>query len=569
MDDIAFFDSSSYLHRGGIWPDAGRREKPNISNMPSTVDDDVSAVSTPPDLDLSSSIQGDFDPHVQVKLSSSDGEAGIDTVPQHTSPQLSYRRATTLPASRGSSPTLKPSPYQSLSSHEHDPGVEDPGLPTETALLEDQRPILRHKASSSSEKSKKTRFLSIRRTSRSPSPSLNSHSSSRELSPTPSLENLRPPSPERLNNASSHTGIPRTKSPVPSGQPSLLSTLKSRAGDRQALSNTARETMRKWTVSWGGLKKDRNPSVAPSDDLRDSQASKFSSASQKVKSSYAEIRAAVDERRDKERRTSDVPSSPISIPDRGDKERADSMSSMHNPEGSSFSPSQFVSFPASSDAGDSADPFVDRTSLLEQSSAQPPAVDVDGTQPDSEDLTGIGLAPVTVISPPTPNSPPPRPIQSQPSQGKTMTIPGIHARNRGEIMSMGYVPPSPPPTEVKAGVSSVYRLWKPSPATQTEHADRDGEHSASSSPPILSPDSRETSPDSPSPTNTLRPPAPPLPPRAPSSATTFLKSIDSRDEESRGESESAPDGESVETSNFADSPDCKPPLPSRKIHASA
>jgi hypothetical protein len=567
MDDIAFFDSSSYFHRGGIWPDAGRREKPNISNMPSAVDDDVSAISAPPDLDLSSSIQGDLDPHAQVKPSNSDGEVGIDTLPQHTSPQLSSRRATTLPASRGSSPTPKPPPHQSLSSHEHDPGFEVPDLPTETTLLDDQRPILRHKVSSSSEKSKKTRFLSIRRTSRSPSPSLNSHSSSRELSPTPSLEKLRPPSPERLNCASSHIDIPRTKSPVPSGQPSLLSTLKSRAGDRQALSNTARETMRKWTVSWGGLKKDRNPSAASSEDVRDGQASKVNSASQKVKSSYAEIRAAVDERRDKERRNSDVPSSPIRIPDRGHKERADSTSSMHNQQGSPLSPSQLVSFPASPHAGGSADPSVDETSLLEQSSAQSPAVDVDGTQPDSEDVTGMGLAPVTVISPPTPISPP-RPIQSQPSQGKTMTIPGIHARNRGEIMSMGYVPPSPLPTEVKTGVSSMYRLWKPSPATQTEHAD-DGEHASSGSPPTLSPNSRETSPEPPSLTNTLPSPAPPLPPRTPSSATTFLKSIASRDEESRAESESVPHAESIETSSFSDSPDSKPPLPARKIHASA
>jgi hypothetical protein len=551
MDDIAFFDSSSYSHRGGIWPDAVRPEKPNVSNVSS---DDVSTASAPPDADISSS-SGDLDPHSQVKRSSSDGEVGIDTDPQNTSPQLSHRHTTILPASRGSSPTPQPSPHQSFN---YDPGAEGPDSPKEAALLEDQPPVLRHKASSSSEKSKKTRFLSIRRTSRSPSPSPSSHPPSREISPAPSLENLRPPSLERPNGTSTHTDISRTNT--------LLSTLKSRAGDRQTLSNTAKETMRKWT-NWGGLKKDRNSNAALSEDVRDGQASKVHSASQKVKSSYAEIRAAVDERRDKERRNSDVSSSSINTPEREHKGRVDSVSPMQSPQGSSFSTSQVASSLALSYAGGPADPSVDETSLLEQLSARSPVVDVDGTQLGSEDIAGVGLTPVTLVSPPVSVSPP---IQSQPSQGKTMTIPSIHARNRGEVMSMGYVPPSPPAPEVKTGVS-VYRLWKPSPATQTERADRDGEHTSSSSPPALSPDSMETSPESVPQANSLRPPPPPLPPRTSASAPTSapLNPIALRGEECLEESESTQNVEGVETSSFPVSPGSKPPLPPRKIHASA
>jgi len=180
----------------------------------------------------------------------------------------------------------------------------------------------------------------------------------------------------------------------------------------------------------------------------------------------------------------------------------------------------------------------------------------------------VGLAPVTVISPPTPISPP-RPIQSQPSQGKTMTIPGIHARNRGEVMSMGYVPPSPPALEAKTGVSTVYRLWKHSPTTQSEHADLDAERASSSSPPALSADCIELSPESSPQTNTLQPPAPPLPPRTPASASAALKSIALRDEESRVEPESAQGGDGVEISSFPDPTSPKPPLPPRKIHATA
>ena len=561
MDDIAFFDSSSYSHRGGIWPDAGRHEEPNIPNVPSAADDDAPTVSPPPDVDPSPSTSGD--PHSQVKRSSSEGEVGVDTDSQYTSPQQSYSRATTLPPSRGSSPIPQPSPQQSLNSREYDPSVEKPDLLTEATLLEDRCPVLRHKASSSSEKSKKKRFLSVRRTSRSPSPSLPSHPSSREASPTPSLSKLRTPSPEPLNGANPHNEMQRTKSTVSSSQPSLLATLKSR--DRQALSNTARETMRKWTVNWG-LKKDRGSSAASSEEAWDGQGSKSRSASQKVKSSYAEIRAAVDERRDKER--SDVLTPPISIPNRGHKERADSVSSIHKPQVLSFSLSKVESSSAPSHTWGSVDPSVDETTSPEPSSAGSLGVDINGTQPDSEDVNGVGLAPVTVISPPTPVSPP-RPIQSQPSQGKTMTIPGIHARNRGEVMSMGYVPPSPPAPETKTGVSTVYRLWKHSPATQSEHADLDADHASSSSPPAVSADDTGISPESSSQTDTLRPSAPPLPPRTAASASAALKSIALRGEEGRVESESTQGEDGVETSSFPDTSSPKPPLPPRKIHAHA
>jgi hypothetical protein len=505
-----------------------------------------------------------------VKRSSSEGDVSVNTGPLPMSPQPSHRSATVI-HSRG------PSPAPDLSHQhprEHHPPVEDPDLSTEAVLLEVQHHRLRHKTSSSSEKSKK-RFLGIKRTSPSSSSGFASRSRSHEPSPTPSLENLRTLSPEPPNNASPPPDARPTKSPVPPHQSSLLSTLKSRAGDRQALSNTAKETTRKWTVNWGGLKKDRDSSVASSANTQDGLDDRPRSTSHTMKSSYAEIRAAVDGRKEKERRSSEGPSAPMHIPDRGHRERTGSVSSMNNPQGSSLSSSQTESsMVLPSSAGWSTDPWVDETPP-ELEYQQPPAIDVDGMPLDSEDVNGEGPAPAVAAFPPTP---PQRPIQSQPSQGKTMTIPGIHARNRGEVMSMGYVPPSPPAPEAKAGVSSVYRLWKHSPVTQSEQSDGDGdaEHAGSHSLPILTADSAQTSPE-PTPTLIARPHAPPLPPRMPASlhsipsdssslspASAALKSIVSRDEECR-----AQDGESIEVSSSPTPVNHKPPLPPRKLQAHA
>ncbi len=567
MDDISFYDSSSYPRRGGIWPDAGRRKKPDIadvSHVPSVVDHiDVSTVPAPQDVDSSTFTSGE---HSDVKRSNSEGDVVETTGSYPTTPH----RSVTTPLSRGPSPTSDPLHQHSLDPRGHHSPVEDPDSSTEAALREVQYPPLRHESSGSSEKSKR-RFLGTRRSTPTPSSGLGSRPSSRAPSPTPSPENLRTPSPEPLHSTSLPPDARPTKSPVPSGQSSLLSTLKSRAGDRQALSNTAKETMRKWAVNWGGLKKDRDSSVTPSAYAQDSQDNNLHSTSQKVKSSYAEIRAAVDGRKEEKRRSSEGSSTPIRIPDREHEGRTGSTSSVHHPYGSSLSSSQ-----TESSTGWSADPWVDETSL-EQASQRPPVIDVDGVQLDSESVNENEPAPAMTTLPPV--LLPPRPIQSQPSQGKTMTIPGIHARNRGEVMSMGYVPPSPTaPAETKTGVSSVYRLWKYSPVSNSEQPDGDGntEHAGTHSPPVLTADSAEASPE-PTPTSTTaRPQAPPLPPRTPPSlhhpvqddssrlspASVALKSIASRDECR------AQDGEGVDTSSSPPvSP--KPPLPPRKIHVPA
>src|SRR6266404_2231804 len=179
MDDISFFDSSSYPCRGGIWPDAARREKPHGSTISSTIDDEVPATPAPTEVDPPSLLAtGDVDSH--VKSSYSEGDSNVEI--NHPSPPQLPHRATVPPPSRDSSPTPAHSHNHLSSANKHDPPAEDPDLLTRVAPLEVHHPPLRHQRSSGSVKSKK-RFLGVRRTSRSPSPSLASHSSSRELSP--------------------------------------------------------------------------------------------------------------------------------------------------------------------------------------------------------------------------------------------------------------------------------------------------------------------------------------------------------------------------------------------------
>ena len=75
--------------------------------------------------------------------------------------------------------------------------------------------------------------------------------------------------------------------------------------------------------------------------------------------------------------------------------------------------------------------------------------------------------------------PPPLPIQTQPPQGRTMTVTRIHASHRGEVMLMCYVlaPPTDNRDKAKPGIQSIYLLWMNSNLTpvgedmEPEHVD--------------------------------------------------------------------------------------------------
>ena len=326
----------------------------------------------------------------------------------------------------------------------------------------------------------------------------------------------------------------RSKSPAPPGSPprqtptspsSFFQTLKSRAGDKQALSNTAKEAMRKWGVNWGNFRRETMGSsgsggAASGDegvpDAGHGDPRRPDSRSSVGRPSYAEVRAAVEERRERERaplqeassRSNQPVSEPIPVPPSGKgKERAESGSpGIARHEASPASPTSTGAAAGAVARSESPVPL-ERTDSQVSGSSHHSATQVLGIAPEEPERPYV-------------------PVRTQPLPPKTMTIPGIHASHRGEVMSMGYAPPPPavPQEQKKAPLQSVYRLWKnpatastqqsePAPVSQTGFTGRDqdfapgntsseGEGEASLLPPP---------PAAPAP---ARPVPPPLPPRA-------------------------------------------------------
>ncbi|KAI0068017.1 hypothetical protein BV25DRAFT_1911048 [Artomyces pyxidatus] len=613
MDDISFFDSRQYEHRGGIWPDAARKEKTSTGSPTTPVaEDDMSTVSAPaPRIDTMSTASSVDIEETNFKRSQSanellsDSERPVSPIPKHA--------ATTMDRNASTSPTPKHHHTWLTSENSHHVSDDPESLPEiQTNGDKDKgkhhRPHLHHLSTHASTDSNKTeghkkkKFLSVRKTSRSPSPS----PTSRLPSPTPSIERLRSESPDMKGSV---------KAQASSSQPSLLSTLKSR--DRQAINHTAKETLRKWTANWGNSSKKDHSTASTGEEPPDGEEHLRGQHDKngifhhhhKQKTSYAEMRAAVEERKEREtkhpRRNSDLTTAPISIGEGGyRKGRTASMSSQSIASSSLVSTdahSSISSFTAGSTAGSEGDGG--RTpSVASSHRVPPPAIDMRAPSPSPPgSANSVDPAVLTIISPPTPVTPP-LPIHTQPSQGKTMIIPGIHASHKGEVMSMGYVAPSPRPTTPDAkgkasSIQGVYRLWKQAPSSEGTEQGRESEPrlSGDADAPVLTPDaSPNLSATGPS-TPRLEPP--PLPPRSshstpsspnfpvlprrPSIASAALKSIATRDEENRshrpdalplqppgtpGGNGSAPGSPGIPGSTPS-SP--KPPLPPRKIHASA
>jgi hypothetical protein len=559
MDDISFFDSVEYEHRGGIWADAVRLDRPMTAPAPEV----VAKPSTP---FVGSQPSEESGPstlvHTHSELGPTTETPSLDSIP--------IIRSVTTSSEKPSTAARRRSWFSSEFDSEHAKEVEEDVVrgrrersaePDVSLTPPPDTPTIHPSDVSDNDSDQDVHeYLSPR-----PS-SAQSHTRSRS-SRVPSISSSIG---DEFSNYLSDTGA-TSKSPRSSlgttTTSSFLSALKSKAGDKQALSNTAKEAMRKWGV-WG-VRKD-NGGNPPPDDLPDVGPSDHRPRPESTygRQSFADMRAAVIERREREQsERANGSSSPVPIPQGSGREkgRSPSLSGGRMTPHSSGSTSPGLSRSLGDNV--SSDPFKDR------------------------DLTEVAE-----------ENPAPSLIHTQPSQGRTMTIPGIHVSHRGEVMSMGNVAAVPPAAESKpkgAAIQNMYRLWK-SPILTGQQSE-DAQPSSSTSPGGGDANDRnhDVAPLSLSPeviSLPSRPVPPPLPPRTISSvavrhaaettdeslvvpsvsaASQALQTIASRDETQRQSIEIhiSGDGESTlplapevaSTAVPATKPDSKPPLPPRRV----
>lgn len=522
MDDIAFFDSQPYQHRGGIWQDAARREKHPSLVPEQTTDDSQSTVpvlapeaSSVPPLSQESSSQprSQSDEGLSIDLLSSSSVSANGMVTEVTGPELSVpprgnnRRRSWFSSVRSDtqgSHSRRNSDAEAIPDWDEQRGrAPESDKTAASALRSRSTPTVDnlHPVTPTQERDDPYLDMHI-----SPQSSQRSSSirSTREHSESISIDSSAG-SPDSISipgKNSSHNST--TSSPN-----SFLSTLKSRAGDKQALSNTAKEAMRKWGVNWANLRKDSSSKSTVSDDAFSDHGSigsligsrlqpdSHSGVASKGRTSYAEVRAAVEERKGKDRNAHSRSPSPIPMPRAPTDNAVESSSLAATSQG--FNPSLFSDSVARSYSSSSSG----RLSVGEKSnSSRKSSPDL-----DVQDRPELVQPPIHVVQP----------------QAKTMTIPGIHASHRGEVMSMGYVAPQPQ-QEGKPSIQSVYRLWKSPPLSGQDQRALPQTHQSQDPFQITEGDSGERNRDvtvlvsSPSahvsPHIPLRPVPPPLPPRS-------------------------------------------------------
>ena len=281
------------------------------------------------------------------------------------------------------------------------------------------------------------------------------------------------------------------------------------ASTNQDLSTAAKETMKKWGVQWAGLKKEFQEARLEGKDLRTSGMAAWAAAQQGLQESsstgppssplpspsinsrlgmpktFEEVRKAANERRvreERERVISDVVrSNPVPVPQSPtDKSRRRESAGPVLSNGAtslqrSGSISSTFGFGGNTHSTGSVSPSTSPppSAKFVQPTAKPTAT-VSTDPPEMKSIlpgpvleTRVGgqvSTPSSIPSPstslPTPDTnmpagrllsagPPPAPtsthiVAKQPSYGASMTIPGIHAKNKGEVMAIGF---SPPPLE--------------------------------------------------------------------------------------------------------------------------
>ncbi|KAF8665501.1 hypothetical protein AX16_000516 [Volvariella volvacea WC 439] len=545
MDDIAFFESLPYSHRGGIWADASRREKKPLhvpGAAPTTTEDEPTiSLETVTPIPIDSETAS-----VPLHRTQSGEDSSSDFEP------AALRSAATVPLDDSSSTARRRTWFSSGRSEDLIPPLAKESHPDDstqrdrtTELDPGNIPSLHSRLTPDNQDRPPISTAPFSSTP-SPPPTPSSEDSRSRKSQSPEHDRLAPPSVEPSRRPSTPSSIrepspPRKSIETPRSttatsmrdltNPSsstttsgFLSSLKSKAADKQALKDSAKEAVRKWAVGWNNLRNKDSSNFNTTNQTASMTSHSGGSfmgglkgggqrqyeelpdhgvvghnAGQK-RSNYAEVRAAVTQR-EKERNEgmgSDTEGSwsslsPTDIPqghnqiNGGGKARvvsgpsslmsSSSTSSSASEGGHASNPSTSTSLPKSS--------TVERALSTKRSS---PAISRSSTnERDSIQSRPASTAAAAGFLPPDfddDNMPKPNhaPIQSQP-QAKMMTIPGIHASHKNDVMSIGYIaPPSQqqPPNATggsggmtstmlsssvanammnKPAMQSMYRLW--------------------------------------------------------------------------------------------------------------
>ncbi|KAJ8702000.1 hypothetical protein PTI98_000749 [Pleurotus ostreatus] len=484
MDDIAFFESSPYEHRGGIWSDASRHEVPAsllLNRDPASVEM-LSTASAPATTDLDGSLTKDESNLATPVPPEVTSVQSVPTTLPSDMPEDAMGNGSINGRRRTWFSGIRNDDFSALLPSQLPDAVDgDRGRTTDSASTNgtrQERSHSRHSTRANTQDSSDLEAPAPVHQSAISRP--RSRQSFHEKGLSVSSDGSGAYTDGSALSAASSRNAEASSSKMSSNLPSspasptgFLSQLKSRATDKQALSNTAKEAMKKWGMNWAGLRKDSSKDregssgdTSGNEDQPDhgvigatrAMFDPNGSMAQRARASYAEVRAAVAERREKERkeaeeerdtgaserrflgvydRTTSSSSSPIPIPD-GGKTRARVISApglgLPQPSSKQSSASdQEAILRVGSEASDKSIP-VPSTSAP---SASPINVDED------EEIK------------------PTSPIHRQP-QAMSMTIPGIHPSHRGDVLSMGYVaseaPPSTPHTKDKEGAGSKIKL---------------------------------------------------------------------------------------------------------------
>ncbi|CAL1694279.1 unnamed protein product [Somion occarium] len=554
MDDIAFFESLQYSRRGGIYAEASRSEKaPSL--FPEPHEEERVPASEPLTESTTPLRSPSPEPKLPLHRSHSAEEAqseSLKIVEPASLPRPVTFNATGIAMKNSSSSSSSTSTKRrSWLTAVREPSSDDPFSDTyeephsrgrqngvdnthRTPSLHDRNgagPSASQPHNQEGESISQLKPIPIRRTSSRRSQSSSTHGAASEPS---SVEDASTHMNSDSLLSAFHSRSPSGSAPKkegPLGSSTFFQTLKSR--DKQAISNTAKEAMRKWGVNWGGLKKDNAPTITSSGDEGQEAEHRHADepGAQKHRPSYAEVRAAVEQRKERERTHGDH---------FGPSDSEATLQGVHTR-------SRPGSSGVSSDGHRSPSPtYLSGASLSPSTSPRPPVEDVhadtslpisprprttsrlSNTRPEGDSGT-TGSLPDEVEHPSD------IPIHTRPPQPKTMTIPGIHASHRGEVMSMGYAPPPVPSEPKKApAIQSVYRLWKNNtapgqqgpqspPQVQTGFAGNDQD--------ALPAPSTSSGPSS-QPEVAPRPIPPPLPPRSNTAHALQTKAESSRAVES-------------------------------------